>query len=143
MFSLKSFKKKFEGKCISEGYVIPDKSIILKRTVGKSQGSHFTGDFKFDVLFKIEIYNPIKDNIIDCQVQKINELGIQSIMGPIQIVIPKELHNDKTIFKDLKVGNKIKIIVIARRFDLYDNVIYITGKLANDVGKINIIKIAA
>lgn len=137
---LKKFKNEFEGRCISEGYVIPDKTTLLKRTVGMSRGSHFSGDFKFDTLFRIELYNPVRDNIIDCSVHRINELGIQSIVGPMQIVIPKELHKDKSLFKNLKVGDKIKVKVIARRFDLYDTVIYITGKLAKDSGEITILK---
>lgn len=137
---LKKFKNEFEGRCISEGYVIPDKSTLLKRTVGMSRGSHFSGDFKFDTLFKIELYNPVRDNIINCSIHRINELGIQSIVGPMQIVIPKELHKDKSLFKNLKVGDKIKIKVIARRFDLYDTVIYITGKLAKDNAEITILK---
>lgn len=137
---LKAFKKEYEGKCISEGYVIPDKTKLLKRSVGNSRSSHFTGAFTFDVLFKVELYNPIRDNIIECQIQRINELGIQSIVGPMQIVIPKELHSDKTLFKNLKIGDNIKISVIARRFDLYDTVIYLTAKLAKDVGKIEILE---
>lgn len=137
---LKKFKNEFEGRCISEGYVIPDKTVLLKRTVGMSRGSHFSGDFKFDTLFRIELYNPVRDNIIDCSIHRINELGIQSIVGPMQIVIPKELHKDKSLFKNLKVGNKIKVKVIARRFDLYDTVIYITCKLAKDSGEITILK---
>lgn len=137
---LKVFKKEYEGRCISEGFVIPDKTKLLKRSVGKSRGRHFTGDLTFDSLFKVELYNPVKDNVIECQVQRINELGIQSIIGPMQIVIPKELHVDKTLFKDLKVGDKINVSVIARRFDLYDTVIYLTAKLAKDVGKIEILK---
>lgn len=140
---LKTFQNKYEGKCISEGYVIPDTTKLIKRTIGFLKGSHFTGNLTFDVLFKVELYNPVKDNIIECTVQRVNELGIQSIVGPMQIVIPKELHTDKTLFKDIKVGDKIKVKVIARRFDLYDTVIYITAKLADDVGKIKILKESA
>lgn len=136
---LKVFKKEYEGRCISEGYVIPDKTKLLKRSVGNSRSSHFTGDFTFDSLFKVELYNPVRDNVIECQIQRINELGIQSIVGPMQIVVPKELHMDKSLFKDLKVGDKIKVSVIARRFDLYDTVIYLTAKLAKDIGKIDIL----
>lgn len=137
---LKVFKREYEGRCIAEGYVIPDKTEVIKRSVGNSRSSHFTGDFTFDVLFKVELYNPVKDNIIECQIQRINELGIQSIIGPMQIVIPKELHTDKSLFKDLKVGDNIKVSVIARRFDLYDTVIYLTAKLAKDKGKIDILE---
>ena len=137
---LKVFKKEYEGRCISEGYVIPDKTKLLKRSVGNSRSSHFTGDFTFDSLFKVELYNPVRDNIIECNIQRINELGIQSIVGPMQIVVPKELHYDKSLFKDLKPGDKIKVSVIARRFDLFDTVIYLTAKLAKDVGKIDILE---
>jgi DNA-directed RNA polymerase subunit E'/Rpb7 len=137
---LKVFKKEYEGRCISEGYLIPDKTKLLKRSVGNSRSSHFTGDFTFDSLFKVELYNPVRDNIIECHIQRINELGIQSIVGPMQIVVPKELHLDKSLFKDLKVGDKIKVSVIARRFDLFDTVIYLTAKLAKDVGKIDILE---
>lgn len=137
---LKVFKKEYEGRCISEGYLIPDKTKLLKRSVGNSRSSHFTGDFTFESLFKVELYNPVRDNIIECHIQRINELGIQSIVGPMQIVVPKELHLDKSLFKDLKVGDKIKVSVIARRFDLFDTVIYLTAKLAKDVGKIDILE---
>ena len=67
---LKVFKKEYEGRCISEGYVIPDKTKHLKRTVGKSRGGHFTGNFTFDSLYRIELYNPVKDNVIECQIQR-------------------------------------------------------------------------
>lgn len=136
---LKVFKREYEGRCISEGFIICDKSKLLKRSVGYSRSTHFTGDLSFDAIFKVELYNPVKDNVIDCQIQRINELGIKSIIGPIHIVVPKELHTDKSLFKDLKVGDSIKVSVIARRFDLYDTVIYLTAKLEADISNIDIV----
>lgn len=132
---LSQFREQFEGKCIAEGYVKPGSVKLVKRTVGMSNPNHFTGNISFDVLFKIDVCNPFPGNVIECSVDKLNELGVLSVMGPMQIIIPKGLHEDKSPFKEMRVGDKIKVSVIAKRFDLYDTKIHVTARLTTEVGK--------
>ena len=54
---------------------------------------------------------------------------------PLNIVIPKQLHNDKKLFQIIEEKNlnneqiRLKIQVIGKRFEKYDKEIFVIGKL--------------
>jgi DNA-directed RNA polymerase subunit E'/Rpb7 len=129
---LSIFKSKYEGKCLNEGYLKEDSSKLLTRSVGNVVKNSFSGAFRFECTFEAEVCNPLPKQIIKCKINKNNELGLMCIYEPLQIIIPKALHNNKALFNDLSVGDEIEVVVIAKKFNLFDKTIYVTGKLSND-----------
>lgn len=131
-------------KCIEEGYVKKDTIKIIKRSVAKVVTNNFSGSLVVDIIYSADICNPVRGNVIDCTITRINKLGLQAENIPLSIIIAKQYHNNKDIFKNLKVGQKIEAFIIGKRYFLNDKVIEIVGKLTTDTNinkKIRIKKI--
>ena len=47
--------------------------------------------------------------------------------GPLSIVLPKQHHVNPIIFKDLRKGDEITILVVGTKFELYDTEIEAVG----------------
>jgi len=132
---LTDLRKIYGDKCIQEGYVKEESIKVLKRSVGRVVAGHFTGRVNYDVIFSAEICNPVAGNVVPCKIMGLNKLGIladSDTMPFLKIIIPRELHEDKSIFRNLKVGDKIKMKVVGRKYKLHDREIRIVGHLISD-----------
>ena len=136
-YILKNLKNKFEGKCISDGYVQTDSIEIINKSIGFMVGSRFTGDVSYDILYKALICNPIINNVIECEVKFINKLGLLCSNGPITIIVGRQFHNNPNLLDTINVNDIIKISIIDKKFSLNDKVIEVTAKLYNDEQKIS------
>jgi DNA-directed RNA polymerase subunit E'/Rpb7 len=115
---LKIVKKEYEGKCIVEGYVKPDSCIVTKRSLLKLVPNILSGTMYTDLRIKADICLPVKGNVLNCTVDKINKMGLLAKEGPLIIAVPRSFHKDKDVFKDIQVGSKIKIEIIDSRFEI-------------------------
>ena len=120
------------NKCIKEGYIKEDSINIIKRSTAKIISSNFSGDLAIDIIYSADICNPVRGNVIECQITRINKLGIQADNPPLSIIVAKQYHINKDIFKNLKIGQKIEVLVIGKRYLLNDKIIEIVGKLTTD-----------
>src|SRR3990172_7475833 len=69
-------KQEYEGKCIEEGYVKPGSTHITKRSLLKTVPNNFGAYMYVDVRIKAEICRPVKGNVIECTVEKINKMSL-------------------------------------------------------------------
>jgi len=125
-------KSEVGDKCIKEGYVKSDSINIIKRSTSKIISSNFSGDVAINIVYSANVCNPVRGNIIECTIKNINKLGLQAENFPLSIIVAKQYHNNKDIFKNLKVGQKVEISVIGKRYSLNDKIIEIVGKLTTD-----------
>jgi DNA-directed RNA polymerase II subunit RPB7 len=121
-----------EGKCVREGYIEENSINIIKRSVPYFYGNQLNGSMAIDIIYSAKICCPIKGNIIECDVQKINKLGILASTGPLSIIIARQFHKNKNIFKDIKENEKISIKVIDKRFNINEKKISIIAELYNN-----------
>ncbi len=130
-YILKTLKKKYEGKCVTEGYIKEDTIEIVKKSAGILYGSHFTGEITYNVLFKAQICNPVCGNEIEFEVSNFNAMCVSGILGPIQIIVPKEIHDTEElkILNSMKQGDRMKIEVIKSRYFPYGSEIRVIGKI--------------
>ena len=126
-------KNKFEGRCISEGYIQQDTIEIVKKSIGIMSGSRFTGDVTYDILYKAKICNPLVNNIIECQVKFINKLGLLCNNGPITIIVGRQFHNNQKFLDAINIGDIIKVSIIDKKFSLNDKIIEVTARLTSDI----------
>lgn len=119
-------------KCVAEGFVKKDSIQIQQRSEGKVDNTDFRGNTNYIVRFTADICNPVRGNIIKCKVDRINKLGVMSLIGPLSIIVIKQYHINKGLFKDLEVGKEISVEVIGARFSVNDDTIQVIGKLSND-----------
>lgn len=136
-YLLDYLKHRFEGKCISEGYIQQDSIEIMEKSIGYINGSRFMGDVNYDILFKANICNPLINNIIECEVKFINKLGLLCKNGPITIIVGRQFHYNPNLLDNIQVGEVIKISVIDKKFSLNDRQIEVTAKLLEE-GSLNI-----
>jgi DNA-directed RNA polymerase subunit E'/Rpb7 len=132
-YLIQYLKKKFEGKCISEGYIQHDTIEIINKSIGALNGSRFTGDISYEVLFKAKICNPLVNNIIECQVKFINKLGLLCNNGPITIIVGRQFHNNQKLLDQINIDDIIKVSIIDKKFSLNDNRIEVTARLSDDI----------
>lgn len=135
-YLLDYLKHRFEGKCISEGYIQQDSIEIMEKSIGYINGSRFMGDVNYDILFKANICNPMINNIIECEVKFINKLGLLCKNGPITIIVGRQFHFNPNLLDNIQVGEVIKISIIDKKFSLNDRQIEVTAKLLEE-GSLN------
>lgn len=131
-FILSNLKENIENKCINEGFIEQDSIKIIKRSVPYVYGSQFNGHLKIKIIYSAKVCYPVKNNIITCEINKINKLGILANKGPLSIIVAKEFHSNKKIFDNLKEGDQIKIIIIDKKFEINDTKISVIAKLYED-----------
>ena len=137
----KIVKNNVEGKCIKEGYVVPNTVIILKRSIGNMNNNQFNGNITFDITIGAKVCNIPVNSVIKALVKKINKLGILAELGPLMIIVPKEIHQDKEPFSKINIGDEIDLLVIGKTFHLNSNIISIYAKLNSEVRKKVVIQI--
>ena len=137
----KIVKNNVEGKCIKEGYVVPNTVIILKRSIGNMNNNQFNGNITFDITIGAKVCNIPVNSVIKASVKKINKLGILAELGPLMIIVPKEIHQNKEPFSKINIGDDIDLLVIGKTFNLNSKVISIYAKLNSEVRKKVVIQI--
>ena len=127
---LKQLKFKYEGKCIVEGYILPNSVSISSRDAGRVCGLHV----RFNVAFVCEICLPVEGMIFDCISKTVtNTAGIRAELdiqpSPVVVYLARDHHRDNEAYDEIKVGDKLKVQVIGQRFELNDPYISVIGKL--------------
>jgi len=131
-FILQNLKKEVEGMCIKEGYVKPNSTNILSRSIGYVEREQFTGNLVFDIKYSADICNPVAGQTIKCTIKNINKLGILAEEEPMSIIIARQYHENKNVFKNVQIGQQINVEVIGKRFELNDTKISIIAKLMDE-----------
>ena len=134
-----ALKEKIGNKCIKDGYVLSNSINILKRSLGKINTNFFDGSITYNITYTAKLCNPIEGSLLVVQYIDHNKMGILANKKgtPLNIVIPKQLHKDKKLFKTIetKLINKeeinLKIQVIGKRFEKDDTEIFVIGKLVD------------
>jgi DNA-directed RNA polymerase subunit E'/Rpb7 len=125
----KIVKNNVEGRCIKEGYVVPGTTIVLERSMGNLNNNQFNGNILYDVKIGVKICNIPMNSVVKAPIIKMNKLGLLAELGPLMIIVPKEIHNNKDVFKDIKIGDEIELLIIGKTFELNSKKISVYAKL--------------
>jgi DNA-directed RNA polymerase subunit E'/Rpb7 len=132
-YILKRLKVNFEGKCLNYGYIKPNSIKIIKRSIGSVLASHFNGNILYNILFSVDVCNPLEGAILDIQVKNINKMGILAESAdeysPLNILLARQHHIDNENFSNLKIGEAIQCKIIGKRFEYGDNQISVVAVL--------------
>ena len=132
-------QKKIGNKCIKDGYVLSNSIQIIKRSIGKINTAFFDGSISYNIQYSAKICNPKEGSFIMVDYVDHNKMGILAKKNntPLNIVIPKQLHKNKDLFKKIddllqqQQEIKLKIQIIGKRFEKDDTEIFVIGKLIN------------
>jgi DNA-directed RNA polymerase subunit E'/Rpb7 len=127
----KIVKNNVEGKCIREGYVVPGTTIVLERSMGNLNNNQFNGNIIYDVKIGVKICNIPVNSVVKAPIIKMNKLGLLAELGPLMIIVPKEIHNNKDAFKDIKIGDEIELLIIGKTFELNSKKISVYARLSS------------
>ena len=125
----KIVKNNVEGRCIREGYVVPGTTIVLERSMGNLNNNQFNGNIIYDVKIGVKICNIPVNSVVKAPIIKMNKLGLLAELGPLMIIVPKEIHNNKDAFKDIKIGDEIELLIIGKTFELNSKKISVYARL--------------
>lgn len=122
----------FEGKCISEGFVQPDSSKLLRISCGLFRGS----DVIYSVLFQCNICTPYEGMEIECSVRDITKAGVRGaarheVMSPFVVFVPRDPNIDNPFLKIIKMDDTFIARVIGYRFEINDKFISIIADIVN------------
>jgi DNA-directed RNA polymerase subunit E'/Rpb7 len=137
----KIVKNNVEGRCIREGYVVPGTTIVLERSMGNLNNNQFNGNIIYDVKIGVKICNIPVNSVVKAPIIKMNKLGLLAELGPLMIIVPKEIHGNKDAFKDIKIGDEIELLIIGKTFELNSKKISVYARLST--GGANKMKITA
>jgi len=132
-----NIKANFEGKCVVEGYIKQNSSVI----VSYSSGIIMRGNkISFEVVFECDICFPVEGQLVDCVAINITKAGIRAesaddVPSPIIVFIAKDHHYSIPYFSEIKQGDKIKVQIIGQRFELNDKYISIIGTIKENKEK--------
>jgi len=126
----KIVKNNVEGRCIREGYVVPGTTIVLERSMGNLNNNQFNGNIIYDVKIGVKICNIPVNSVVKAPIIKMNKLGLLAELGPLMIIVPKEIHSNKDAFKDIKIGDEIELLIIGKTFELNSKKISVYAKLS-------------
>lgn len=143
--NIKNKLKEMEGKCIYDYGCIILVHNVVKFNRGVIREYNEDGLVTFNVTFNCRICRPLKDMIIGCKIDNINQNLMKLSNGPIIIVIQNE-HVNSNEFRfdsiqntikhiksgqELKVGNLVKVLIYQTRFTYKDTKIFAIGQLLN------------
>lgn len=137
-----------EGRCYRNYGYVSKIYEILKRNNGEIVPEFPSGSASFDIKFSCKLCYPLINKHIICKVERINQLIIKLVNGPIQVIatISPDRMNKDVFFTDqnknlrYKIGDKsqlltpdtfVKIKVVSKTFNDTDTFIIVMGYLEN------------
>ncbi len=139
----KMIVQKTEGKCIPEGYVRPKSVNVVKYSAGMINVTN--GKFvEFFVLYECLVCNPVEGMIIDCRATDITMAGIHAIVESdvpgrplIEVFVARDHNYMNRKFAEIKEGERLKVRIIGKRFELNDPCITVCAMLVEGAERPN------
>lgn len=135
---LDGIKRKYEGVCNKDGFILRDSIELLERSIGQIKTINNESLINYNITYKADIISPCEGDKYDCYVETINKLGIIAYLklndsdtmkeSPFIIIVPKE-YVDEENFEKIKLNDKIKVLVKSYRIKYKTEHIQIIGNL--------------
>jgi len=132
-----NLKKKYEGVCNKDGYVMGDSIELINRSIGQVKVIDSNSIVMYHITYKADIISPSRGNKLECVVDSSNKLGIIGYMkhtedttikdSPLIIIIPEESFEDG-IFETIHSGDTINIQIESYRIKFQSKQIQIVAK---------------
>lgn len=130
---LAQLRSKYEGVCIPEGFCQPETITILEQSLGRTDLVH--SGVEYHVLFQADMCMPHQGQVWKGDVKMRSKIGIHLEIGPVQVLLPRDLHMGDPVFEELKDRQQVEFEVIGSRFQQGDSTIAVLGKLKSVVAQ--------
>lgn len=137
---LSKLRSTYEGNCSRFGYIKPGSIVIIKRSLGCLLKPHFNGHVRFELICNAEACNPPQGLVVEAVVKNKNTFGLLAessfetdgdIIPVMDIIVPKKsagISSDLDVDSQ-KIGDKVYIEVVVKRFLVKDKKLSIIGRL--------------
>jgi ribA/ribD-fused uncharacterized protein len=138
--------EKLEGKCSLHGWVLPNSSKVLSRSMGYIEKGRFTGDVVFHIQAQARVLNPPSGSHVVGEVIGNNMMGMYvsykvrmrqedkktkqvviSDVDAIKIILPRDLHIGDESFSKIEIGDTVHVEIKKSRFQVNDKFILSVG----------------
>ena len=142
---LNKLKKKYEGLCKDNSFILNNSINILKRSLGRIETSDNINYIKYDISYKCSNLSPNIGDKIDCYVNNKNKMGIIAYVrinedfrtsdnnfdnSPLIIIIPNDIINEGTgNINDINIEQKLQIEILGTRIKYRNEKIQVVGKI--------------
>lgn len=142
---LYKLKKKYEGLCKDDSYILNNSINILKRSLGRIETNDNINYIKYDISYKCNVISPNIGDKIECYVNNINKMGVIAYIrideeyrtsennfenSPLIIIIPNDIINEGELnINDINVEQKLNIEILGSRIKFRNEKIQIVGKI--------------
>ena len=135
---LLNLKKRYEGVCSKDGFIVKDSIQLINRSLGQIKTINNHSFINYNVTYSADIIYPSVGNVYKSIVQTKNKVGIISYIqineddtmekSPYIIITPKEYMSEE-VFDALNVSEKITIKVKSFRIKYMAKQIQIVAEL--------------
>ena len=134
---VQKIKENIEGRCIGEGYVLPDSVNLVERSAISFPHESLQLHYSMNVRYEYTLCNPNPGVILKCMVVTKNKIGILGKLNddksPLVILIPTDLCDTQekiTIVNQSKIGDIVNIEVIGKKFEQNDKKITVIAEIS-------------
>ena len=124
---LAQLRSKYEGVCIPEGFCQPGTITILEHSLGRSD--IVSSGVEYQVLFQADLCMPHPGQVWKGQVSLRSKIGVHIDLGPVKVLLPRDLHMGDSTFEDLEAKQEVEFEVLGSRYQQGDTSIAVLGKL--------------
>lgn len=137
--ALKKIKDDIEGRCIGEGFVIPNTVNITERGRITFPLEALQLYYSMCVNYKYTVCNPNPGVVLKCRVYTKNKIGIYgrlvSSNSPLMILIPEDLcdtPHKKEILRNAQKDDMLSVVVWRKKFEQNDKKIIVVAEIVDD-----------
>ena len=120
-------RMKYEGICLSEGYVQPKSITVIEHSLGRV--NYIKGGLEYTVKFQADLCMPHPGQVFRMPVVLKSKLGLHAESTPIKALLPRDLHIGVSDFEEVNEKEEIEYEVVGARFQQGDESIVVLGKL--------------
>lgn len=124
---LAQLRSKYEGICIPEGFCQRNTITILEHSLGRSD--LVSSGVDYHVLFQADLCMPHPGQVWKGAVHLRSRIGVHIDIGPIKVLLPRDLHLGDATFEELAPNQEVQFEVLGSRYQQGDTTIAVLGKL--------------
>jgi len=135
---LYTIKKRYEGVCNKDGYILKNSIDILNRSIGHSKIIDNKPYIMYDITYKAKIISPSIGDEVECIINSNNKMGLIGFIktdkddtikdSPYIIIIPKEYFDNEDASSSIKVNDSMKVSIVNFRIKYMSKQIQIVAK---------------
>lgn len=124
---LAQLRMKFEGICVSEGYIQRRSITIIEHSLGRT--NLIKGGLDYAVRFQADMCLPHQGQIFRAPVSMKSKIGIHAELNPLKVLLPRDIHIGNGEFDEIEEKEEVEFEIVGARFQQGDESIVVLGKL--------------